>query len=253
MHKTVQIGTIITSQKVSPSYLYLVIRCKNLPAVKAGQFVNLEIPGNKEVYLRRPFSIHDVHKNDLGLLIKIIGKGTAHLATLPIGTTLSILAPLGNGYTLIKKGSALLIGGGCGMAPLLLLAKQLKKAGAIPHIILGGRSKQDIVRQKEFAKYGKVLVTTEDGSLGTKGYVTELFKKLAMSEYKMIYTCGPEAMLRGLHRYAHEHKLSLQVSLESMMACGFGVCLCCVTQSKTDGHVCVCKDGPVFNAEKLAW
>jgi dihydroorotate dehydrogenase electron transfer subunit len=147
----------------------------------------------------------------------------------------------------------LLLGGGCGIAPLLLLAKQLKKAGAEPHIVLGGRSKQDIVRQKEFAKYGKVLVTTEDGSLGSRGYVTEVFKKLTMSEYKMLYTCGPEAMLKGIYRYAHEQRLPLQVSLESMMACGFGVCLCCVTPSKTEGHVCVCKDGPVFNAEQLSW
>lgn len=251
--KTLQTGIIVRSQKLSPTYLYLVIRCKNLKNVKAGQFVNLEIPGAKDVYLRRPFSIHDVHKNDLGLLIKIIGKGTAHLATLPIGSELSMVVPLGNGYTLIKQGKALLIGGGCGIAPLLLLAKQLKKAGATPHIILGGRSKQDIVRQKEFANYGVVSVTTEDGSLGTKGYVTEAFKKLPMAEYKMMYTCGPEAMLKGIHRYAYEHKIPLQVSLEAMMGCGFGVCLCCVTPSKNDGHVCVCKEGPVFNAEQLAW
>lgn len=253
MQKTVQTGVIVNSQKLSTAYLYLVIRCQNLSGIKAGQFVNLEIPGHKEVYLRRPFSIHDVHRNELSLLIKIIGKGTEHLAELSVGTALSVIVPLGNGYKLVKSGKALLIGGGCGIAPLLLLAKQLKASGAVPHILLGGRSKTDIVRQKEFAKYGKVSVTTEDGSLGTTGYVTALFKSLPMSEYKMLYTCGPEAMLRGIHRYAHEHQLPLQVSLESLMGCGFGVCLCCVTPSKNDGHVCVCKDGPVFDAEQLTW
>lgn len=134
MHKTVQTGVIVSSQKVSAAYLYLVIRCENLQAVQAGQFVNLEIPGHKDVYLRRPFSIHDVNKNELGLLIKIIGKGTAHLAQLPVGTTLSLIAPLGAGYKLIKKGKALLLGGGCGIAPLLLLAKQLKKQ-VLNHIL----------------------------------------------------------------------------------------------------------------------
>lgn len=246
-------GTIDGIKRLSEAYLLLTIKSSvKLTGIKSGQFINLEIPNHKQVYLRRPFSIHDVDlkKNTLSLLIKIIGKGTNALADLKIGQSVSMVGPLGNGFELIKKGNALLIGGGCGVAPLLLLAKQLSAKKIKTTIILGGRSKQDIVQLEAFNKQGDVFITTEDGTCGKKGFVTAALQDL--KKYEVIYTCGPEAMLRGIYKLAQENKIALQVSMENMMACGFGVCLCCVTKTKK-GHTCVCTDGPVFQAEQLTW
>lgn len=251
--KTIIQTTIKENKVLSPMYYLLVLEAKEaLPEIKAGQFAQLEIPDNKEIYLRRPFSIHDVQGQTISFLIKRMGRASGYLPELPVGTPLSVVGPLGNSFELNVKGKALLFGGGCGVAPLLLLAKKLKEQGVAPTVVLGGKTKDDIVQKAVYEKYAEVLVTTEDGSLGTKGFVTAVLDEINGADYATWYSCGPEAMQKGLAKLAKKYNVRYQVSLEGRMACGFGVCLCCVTKT-TEGHQCVCSDGPVFEVEQLAW
>ncbi|GBR77443.1 dihydroorotate dehydrogenase electron transfer subunit [Candidatus Termititenax dinenymphae] len=242
--KTLYQAVVTKTSWITSSYLLLTLNVGVTVSVQAGQFAALQIPG---VYLRRPFSIHDADGTTLSFLIKIVGKGTQKLAELKTGDKISVIYPLGNGFILSDK-PAVLAGGGCGIAPLLLLAKQLKNK---PTVILGGRTKADIVQLDAFAEYAEVKVTTEDGTLGTKGFVTA--ELTSLSQDTAVYACGPEPMLRALHKLAKEKKFELQLSLEAMMGCGIGACLGCVTDTKKDGHVCVCTEGPVFKAEELVW
>ena len=220
-----------------------------LPDIAAGQFVEVEVPGNKQVMLRRPISIHDVDtdNNTLTLLVQVVGKGTRTLSQLNVGDTLNLVYPLGHGFS-IEGEKVLLVGGGAGIAPLLHLSKCLANKGIRPVILLGGRSASLIPVQKEFEPYGTVCFATEDGSLGEKGLVTQhsMFSK----SYDHIYTCGPTPMMKAVARHALSNNIECEVSLENMMTCGIGACLCCVVDSDA-GHKCVCKEGPVFNAKQL--
>lgn len=222
---------------------------ERLPEIAAGQFVEVEVPGNKQVMLRRPISIHDVDiaNNTLTLLVQVVGKGTRTLASLNVGDSLNLVYPLGHGFSLEGK-KVLLVGGGAGIAPLLHLSKCLAAKGIRPTILLGGRTAALIPVQKEFEPYGTIGFATEDGSLGEKGLVTQ--HSLFSADYDHIYTCGPTPMMKAVARYAMEKGIECEVSLENMMACGIGACLCCVVDSD-EGHKCVCKEGPVFNAKRL--
>lgn len=255
MKKEIQQLTVVNNKKLSTAYFLLELSAaKNLKNIFPGQFLQLEIPGNKDVYLRRPFSIHDVEDNKIKLLIKIVGRATKTLAEIKKGESLSAIFPLGKGFDLNYKGKALLIGGGCGIAPLLYLARNLKKKKISPVLLYGGRSKEEIVLIPEFKKHcDEVHVATEDGSKGYQGFVTGILRKLNMSDYAIIYTCGPLVMMKNIYRAIRESGVPLQVSLEEKMACGIGACLCCVTEAKDDKHVCVCKEGPVFNVGDLNW
>ncbi|GBR76481.1 dihydroorotate dehydrogenase electron transfer subunit [Candidatus Termititenax persephonae] len=235
---------IVSVQLLNQNYLLLTVDTGQAVKVFAGQFATLQIP---DVFLRRPFSIHDAQGTRLTFLIKIVGGGTQKLANLSVGQKISVIYPLGKGFAVSKK-QAVLVGGGCGSAPLLLLAKQL---GGRPLVILGGRTKDDITQRDAFAQYAQVKITTEDGSLGTKGFVTAELPNL--SPDCVVYACGPEPLLRSLHRLAQEKKFELQLSLEAVMACGLGACLGCVVKTRATGHLCVCQDGPVFRAEDLPW
>jgi len=235
---------VVAVKMLNPVYLLLTVDVGEKVSVSAGQFATLQIP---EVFLRRPFSIHDTDGTQLTFLIKIVGHGTQKLAELKSGAQISVMYPLGSGFALSKK-PAVLLGGGSGIASLLLLSRQLEQK---PLVILGGRTKDDIVQQAEFAKYAEVKVATEDGSLGTKGLVTAYAEELTPD--RAVYVCGPGPMLRALYKLSVEKKFALQLSLESTMACGVGACLGCVTQTKKIGHVCVCAAGPVFRAEDLPW
>jgi dihydroorotate dehydrogenase electron transfer subunit len=242
--KKLVFATVLSAKLLTPNYLLLAVDTGERVSVAAGQFATLAVP---EVYLRRPFSIHDADGSVLSFLIKIIGAGTRGLASLKPGAKISVMYPLGKGFQLTDK-PAVLVGGGAGIAPLLLLARQLKKK---PLVILGGRTKNDIVQTNKFAEYAEVKVTTEDGSLGAKGLVTAELQNVSAGT--PVYACGPEPMLKALHKLAAGKKFNLQLSLESIMACGVGACLGCVTQTKEAGHICVCTEGPVFQAEDLPW
>lgn len=226
-----------------------------LPTMQPGQFVELKVDNSAEAFLRRPISINfvDYTSNQLWLLIQVVGAGTAQLATLKNGDILNMLVPLGNTFTIPQSMALkpLLVGGGVGIAPLLFLGSKLKEMGFECDFLLGGRSEQNLLQLVDFSKYGNVYTTTEDGTHGEKGFVTN-HSILSKNSYDMIYSCGPTPMMKAVAAYAKNNKIECEVSLENTMACGFGACLCCVTDS-VDGHVCVCTEGPVFNIEKLKW
>ena len=241
--------TVIKRQQLGDQYFRLMLEHggQMLP-VAPGQFVEVLVEGSREVMLRRPISVHDVDevRGTLNLLIQIVGNGTRRLAELKEGDKLNVVYPLGHGFsTDIAAGSrALLVGGGAGIAPLLHLAKVLVTNGVHPTILLGGRTADLIPVRDEFRPYGELYIATDDGSLGHKGLV---ISHPAFSEdYDMIYTCGPTPMMKAVASSAAKRGIRCEVSLENMMACGVGACLCCVTDTD-HGHRCVCKDGPVFD------
>ena len=227
-----------------------------LPEMLPGQFVQVRVDNSPTTFLRRPISINYVDRatNELWLLIQLVGDGTRRMAEYRPGEIVNIMLPLGNSFTMpADKGEKLLlIGGGVGTAPMLYLGATLKNAGYTPVFLLGARSKEDVLQLEQFKQIGTVYVTTEDGSLGEKGYVTNhsILKEI---HFDRIYTCGPKPMMMAVAKYADTVSTACEVSLENTMACGIGACLCCVEKTKDEHHVCVCTDGPVFNIEKLTW
>ena len=226
-----------------------------LPEMRPGQFAEIRIDGSQTTFLRRPISINfvDYEKNEVWFLVQLVGDGTRKLATVRKGDIVNVMLPLGNGFTVLPDNGkkVLLVGGGVGTAPMLYFGKVLAEKGFKPVFLLGARSQKDLLQLDRFAAYGEVYTTTEDGSAGEKGYVT-MHSILQKEKFDMIYSCGPKPMMMAVARYAKTNGIECEVSLENTMACGLGACLCCV--EKTDeGHVCVCKEGPVFNIKKLLW
>ena len=226
-----------------------------LPEMLPGQFAEIRVDGSPTTFLRRPISINyvDREKNEVWFLVQLVGDGTRKLATVEKGNTVNVVLPLGNGFTMPASSDTkvLLVGGGVGTAPMLYLGEALLKQGCKPTFLLGARSQNDLLQLEEFKALGDVYTTTEDGSMGEKGYVT-MHSILKAKKFDMIYTCGPKPMMMAVTKYAKSEGIECEVSLENTMACGVGACLCCV--EKTDeGHVCVCKEGPVFNIKKLLW
>ena len=230
---------------------------KPLPEMVPGQFVEVRVDGSPTTFLRRPISINfvDYQQNELWLMVAMVGDGTKALGKLQKGDKLNCVLPLGNGFSFqsdrIALHKALLVGGGVGVAPLLYLGAQMKEQGMEPTFLLGARTASDLLMLDEFKKYGRVCVTTEDGSEGEKGFVTN-HSLLQQEHFEMIYTCGPTPMMKAVARYAKEKGIACEASLENLMACGLGACLCCVEKT-TEGNLCVCKDGPVFNINRLLW
>ena len=213
---------------------------------RPGQFVNIKIDG---FFLRRPISVCDIEENTLTLIYKTVGAGTDKLSKTEKGEKLDILAFLGNGYDLSKSGEApLLIGGGVGVPPLFLLAKKLVKEGKKPTAILGFNSADEIFLKDEFEAIGvKTFIATADGSVGTRGFVTDVMKNTDI--YTYFYTCGPEPMLRAVYG---ESKTDGEFSFEERMGCGFGACVGCTCKTKY-GNKRICRDGPVLSKEEIIW
>ena len=236
---------------------FVLIKLKSdeaLPEIKPGQFVEVKVEGSASTFLRRPISINyvDRNNNEIWLLVQLVGEGTKAMARLNEGDFLNVLFPLGNGFAAPKKGEkVLLVGGGVGVAPLLEYGKALKEVGAKPVFLLGARTKTDLMQLDLFGKYGDVYITTEDGSEGEKGFVTQ-HSVLTKESFDRISTCGPKPMMVAVARFAKANSIPCEVSLENMMACGLGACLCCVEKT-VKGNVCVCKEGPVFNINDLTW
>lgn len=225
-----------------------------LPEMSPGQFVQILINNSPHVFLRRPISINfvDQEKQEIWLLIQRVGEGTTKMCDVTAGETMNLIFPLGNSFTMPEeKGKYLLIGGGVGTAPLLYLGKKMKEKGLKPTFLLGGRSGTDILQQSDFRELGPVYTTTEDGSQGEKGFVTH-HSLLQQNKFDFIYTCGPKPMMVAVTRYAREHGIGCEVSLENLMACGFGACLCCIEKT-VRGNVCACTEGPVFHLKELTW
>lgn len=226
-----------------------------LPIIKPGQFVNIEIKNSKEVFLRRPFSIFEVNysQNTLSIIVKVLGKGSKKLTEIKSGDKLNLVYPLGKSFSYPQKtDKILLIGGGSGVAPMLFLAKESDLNTDNIDILLGARTKEDHINVDNYSKYGHLHFTSEDGSLGEKGFVTHHSVFDDIQNYDKIYACGPDAMMKSIAKIAAKESIFCEVSLENLMACGFGVCLCCIEPTKK-GNLCVCTEGPVFNINELKW
>ena len=210
-----------------------------------GQFINIKL---NNFFLRRPISVCDCDENGLTIIYKVVGGGTAALANMVPGDEADCLTGLGNGYTLEESGARpLLVGGGVGVPPLFGLCKQLVAQSKQPTVILGFNTKAEIFYENEFRALGaKTLVTTADGSYGTKGFVTNAMGGL---DYTYCYTCGPEPMLKAVYRAA---ETGGQFSFEERMGCGFGACMGCSCETKY-GAKRICKDGPVLRKEEIVW
>ncbi len=248
--------TIIRNIPLNARHFILELQVPDeFPAMLPGQFVQVLVENSPGTFLRRPFSIHsiDVQNHSFRLLIQLKGEGTRHLAELTEGKKVNVIFPLGNSFSLPANPEVLLVGGGCGVAPLLFLAQHLHQHNIRPTILTGWRSEADIFEQAEYEKYGNLLITTDDGSCGEKGLITDhsVFQKETLA-FKKIYCCGPDPMMRSIAAIAKLHRTECEVSLENMMACGFGVCLCCVTPT-LHGNQRVCAEGPVFDIRELGW
>ncbi len=244
-------------ERIGQRYVHLRLTDPERPLpqpILGGQFVEVRVDHEPTVFLRRPISVNfvDTAANELWLLVAIVGNGTHHLGSLKPGDVVNCVLPLGNHflYDADRDRRVLLIGGGVGVAPLLYEGQQLRNDGIEPVFLLGARSKDDLLLLDLFARQGRVCTTTEDGSMGEKGFVTQ--HPVLQEPFDRILTCGPTPMMKVVARYARQKGVECQVSLENLMACGLGACLCCV-ENTTRGHVCVCKEGPVFNINELLW
>jgi dihydroorotate dehydrogenase electron transfer subunit len=255
MAKTVQDFHVVDNKKIKKDFFILTLATANqLPLILPGQFVQVRIDDSPQTFLRRPFSVHDVDyaNNTVKLLVQIAGKGTESLASKGKGDSINLVCPLGNSFTMPgKEDKILLVGGGCGIAPLYFLAKYLRSNSYEFDILMGFRNRDRILEYEEYTKLARVFITTEDGSEGEKGFVTQ-HSQLTKEKYTRIYCCGPDAMMKSIGKYALKHNIHCEVSLENLMGCGFGVCLCCIVDT-VEGNVCSCTEGPVFNINKLKW
>jgi dihydroorotate dehydrogenase electron transfer subunit len=254
MKKNVELFTVTQNRRINKEYVILHVASDHkLPEILPGQFVEVKVENGPNTFLRRPISIHEVNeeKNEILLLVQEVGEGTQLMAKLQPGDTVDIIYPLGNSFSLPTEGKVLLVGGGVGVAPLLMLGRFLKAKGATPYFLLGARNKEILMDLNDYQAIAEVGVTTEDGSLGVKGFVTDHpFMNEELGEMDWVYTCGPDPMMRAVAQKAKAANKNCEVSLENLMACGFGACLCCVVDTK-EGHKCTCTEGPVFNTNDL--
>ena len=210
-----------------------------------GQFINIKV-GNE--FLRRPISVCDWDEGRLTIIYKVVGKGTEMMSRMQAGEVLDTLSGLGNGFDISKAGERpLLIGGGVGVPPMYSVCRKLTEAGKKPVVILGFNSAADVFYRERFEALGaEVHITTADGSLGVKGFVTDVMKEI---DYTYFFTCGPEPMFRAVEKIA---KTSGQYSFEERMGCGFGACMGCSCKTLY-GNKRICVDGPVLEREEIIW
>ena len=236
---------IVSNKPLTDSVFQMVLQGDTTAITAPGQFVNLQLDG---LYLRRPISVCDLDGDKLTIVYKAVGKGTEQMSRMQTGEKVDILTGLGNGYDLSLSGDKpVLLGGGVGVPPMYLLAKELLKQGKKVSVILGFNTKSEIFYEQEFKNLGcDVTVTTVDGSYGTKGFVTTALEAM---DYTYFYTCGPEPMLKAVYKAS---TTSGQMSFEKRMGCGFGACMGCSCKTLT-GYKRICKEGPVMKKEEILW
>ncbi len=244
------IFTLLQQRKLTSTIYFMKLQGDTRQVTKPGQFVQISIPG---FYLRRPISICDWQTGEdgtLDLIYKVVGHGTEAMAKLENGAELDLLVGLGNGFDVTADcEKPLLIGGGVGVPPMYGLCKELIKAGKEPSVVLGFNTESEVFWKEEFEALGvNVTVTTVDGSMGTKGFVTAAMT----GGFDYVFTCGPEPMFKAVYNVLDEKGLSGQFSFEERMACGFGVCMGCSCKTKY-GNKRICKDGPVLVKEEIIW
>ena len=240
------IYTVLSNDNIAESIFKMVLHGDTGAFSRPGQFLNIKLDG---LFLRRPISVCDYEADKITIIYKVVGQGTEKMAELKPGESLDILTGLGNGFDTSLSGNApLLIGGGVGVPPMYGLCKSLVSEGKKPSVILGFNKKSEIFCKEEFERLGAdVYITTVDGSVGTKGFVTDVMKNL---NYSFFYTCGPMPMFRAIENVA---VTSGQYSFEERMGCGFGACMGCSCKTLTGGYKRICKDGPVMMREEILW
>ncbi|MBQ4338531.1 MAG: dihydroorotate dehydrogenase electron transfer subunit [Clostridia bacterium] len=246
MRELKELLTVVSNEKIAVNTYKMVLSGCTKEITVPGQFINIALDG---FYLRRPISVCDWDENTVTIIYKAVGNGTELMATLKAGAQLDTLMGLGNGFDTSKSGNApLLIGGGAGVPPMYALAKKLISEGKKPVVILGFNTESEVFFAEEFKALGiETYVSTADGSVGTKGFVTDVIAKL--EGYTYFYTCGPEPMLKAIYNAT---EASGQLSFEERMGCGFGACMGCSCKTKY-GNKRICKDGPVLEKEEIIW
>ena len=235
---------ISSNQKLTDNVYKMVLVGDTSDITACGQFINIQLDG---LYLRRPISVCDCDETAVTIIYKVVGHGTEQMSKMVVGDTLDVLTGLGNGYDLSLSGNApVLLGGGVGVPPLYMLAKNLVAQGKRVSVVLGFNTQSEVFYEQEFKDLGcDVTVTTVDGSYGVKGFVTNAYP----NDYTYFYTCGPEPMLKAIYKTS---KTSGQLSFEERMGCGFGACMGCSCKTIA-GYKRICKDGPVMQKEEILW
>ena len=236
---------VLKNEQLTESVFRMVLEGDTSALTAPGQFVNLTVEG---CYLRRPISVFDWDEKTVTIIYKVVGEGTEKMSLWPVGYKCDVLVGLGNGFNTAKSGEApLLIGGGVGIPPMFGLCKRLIAEGKKPTVILGFNKADEIFCKEDFEAIGaETIVTTVDGSVGVKGFVTDAMKEL---DYTYLYTCGPMPMFRAIEKTATG---SGEYSFEERMGCGFGACMGCSCKTKY-GNKRICKDGPVLVREEIIW
>ena len=253
MKKRVEQLTIIDKKALHSDYIFWEIQSNTEFAyIVPGQFINVHVKDSPTTFVRRPFSIHtvDYEKNSIQFMMKVVGDGTKALSNMKVGDKMDVLFPLGNGFTISDEDNALLVGGGYGIAPLYHIAQELISKDKKPHFLFGARTEHDFILLDKFKDLAELSITTEDGSLGYKGRVTD--HPIWKERFGKIYTCGPEPMMEAVAHIAEEKDINCEASLDQTMGCGIGVCLTCVKKT-TKGNEATCLHGPVFNTKDIVW
>ena len=239
------IYTIKSNEKLTDTVFKMVFEGDTSAVTASGQFINIKIDF---LYLRRPISIFDCKDNELTIIYKVVGTGTEMMSKMTAGTKLDVLVGLGNGFDITAAGdNPVVIGGGVGVPPMYYLAKKLLAEGKNVTAILGFNKADEVFGKEDFDAIGcKTIVTTVDGSMGIKGFVTDALKDI---DYSYFFTCGPEPMLKAVY---NSSETSGQFSFEERMGCGFGACMGCSCKTKY-GNKRICKDGPVLVKEEIIW
>ncbi len=240
------IYTVLQNENIAKDTFKMILEGDTQYITSPGQFINIEIKG---FYLRRPISVCDYNESTITIIYKVVGDGTKAMMNMKNGEKLDVLTGLGNGFNINKNTKTpLLIGGGVGTPPLYNLAKKLIEKGSKPTVVLGFTSKADVFLEEEYKALGcNVYVSTNDGSYGTKGFVTDIIKDL--KDYDYYYTCGPEPMLKAVYNNVLAEG---ELSFEERMGCGFGGCMGCSCKTRA-GYKRICKEGPVLEKGEVLW
>jgi dihydroorotate dehydrogenase electron transfer subunit len=256
----IQLAKVLDNRKAGKEYRLLKLVAGSIaPKVRPGQFIHLKVPGLDDAVLRRPFSVYKADRRTITILYKTVGRGTGAMGSMVKGDKVSILGPLGNGFPAISRGTfPVLVAGGYGVAPLSMLASLSQVRGVV---FIGGACREDVLCAGDFRKKGwKVMISTEDGSLGQRGMVTDVLDKWLKgsraSHPLVFYACGPDGMLKAVGKRVKQLGCRGWFSLDKHMGCGMGACLACVQRIRSGGGellVRICREGPVFEASEIIW
>jgi len=256
-----EIAKVLDNIKVAPEHFRITLAAPKISREAApGQFVMIKCSDATDPLLRRPISFNkiDQAKGTIDVMFRVVGNGTRLMSEIEPGEDLNIIGPLGNGFKIdASKEVAILVGGGAGVAPLLSLAKDISLKTKARYALIGANNINSVLCEEDFKGLGfETIVSTDDGTYGRKGLVTDILLEIISSKLApintCIYACGPRPMIKELEEISSQYKIPCQVSLEEWMACGFGSCNGCTVKTK-HGYKKVCSDGPIFNIGDIEW